>query len=77
MNKVSEIDNERIAWIIRLRMENRRLKTTKLADYLGCNHSTVSGWVNYPDRRPIPQNRIERIAEALELDPRLLDAQTA
>ena len=75
MNKISEIDHERIAMIIQLRMENRRLKTTRLAEHLGCDHSTLSGYVNR--FRPIPANRIGKIAEALDLDPRLLDAKTA
>jgi len=77
MNKISEIDHERIAMMIRCRMESKDVGPVQLAKYLGCDHSTVSGWLNRPTSRPIPANRINKLAEALELEPRLLNAQAA
>lgn len=75
MPKISDIDHERIAMIIDLQMATKGLNTTQLAKYLGCDHSTVSGWVNR--HRPVPKDRVRKIAEAFDLDPRLIDARTA
>lgn len=75
MPKISDIDHERIAMIIDLTMAKRGVNNTQLAKYLGCDHSTVSGWVNR--HRPVPKDRARKIAEVFDIDPRLLDAQTA
>lgn len=75
VTKVSNIDNERIGKIVSGYRELRKLKAWQLADYIGCDHSTLSGYEN--GRRPIPADRVDRIAQALDLDPRILDRNAA
>jgi hypothetical protein len=59
-------------------MKVKRLGPNELADHLGCSHTTVSFWTNWPKyKRPLPANRIDQLADALGMDARLLDAQAA
>ncbi|MEQ4566225.1 helix-turn-helix transcriptional regulator [Paenarthrobacter sp. CAP02] len=75
MSKISDIDHERIAHLVRLGMSVKRLKVAPLAKHIGVDQTTLTNYrTGY---RPIPADRIDRLAEALELDPRLLDAQAA
>lgn len=75
MNKVSDIDQARIANLVRLGMNAKRLKVEPLAKYIGVDKTTLTNYrTGY---RRIPADRVEKLAEALELDPRLLDMQAA
>lgn len=73
--KVTDIDNVRIGLIVAGARERRYLTVDNLATYIGCDHSTLTGYE--VGRRPIPANRIPRLAEALNLDPRILDRNAA
>lgn len=73
--KVTDIDNIRIGLIVAGARERRYLTVDNLATYIGCDHSTLTGYE--VGRRPIPANRIPRLAEALGIDARILDRNAA
>jgi transcriptional regulator with XRE-family HTH domain len=73
--KVSSIDCERIGKIVSACRELRHLKARQVAEYIGVDPSTYSQYEG--GTRPVPANRIDRLAQALDLDPRLLDRNAA
>lgn len=75
MGKVSNIDNERIGLIITARRKERNLTLDVLGTHIGCDHSTLIGYEK--GRRPIPAGRVPVLAEALGLDPRIINPQAA
>lgn len=75
MGKVSNIDNKRIGFIIQARRKERALTLDQLSTAIGCDHSTLSAWEH--GHRPLPAPRIQPIAEALDLDPRIINPAAA
>ena len=73
--KISDIDNVRIGKIVALVRQSKHLTAEKLAVYIGCDRSTLSLYEG--GSRPIPVNRIPRLAEALGIEPRVLDRNAA
>ena len=73
--KVTDIDNVRIGLIVAGARNRRYMTVDDLSTYIGCDHSTLTGYET--GRRPIPANRIPRLAEALGLEPRILDRSAA
>ena len=73
--KVTAIDNVRIGLIVAGARERRYMTVDELATYIGCDHSTLTGYE--VGRRPIPANRIPRLSEALGIEPRILDRNAA
>lgn len=73
--KISDLDNARIGRIIKREREFRQLTVDALATFIGCDHSTITGYE--VGRRPVPKPRVFAIAQALDLDPRLIDPKAA
>ena len=73
--KVTDIDNARIGRLIAAERRLRHLTVDNLATYIGCDHSTLTNYES--GRRPLPANRIPRLAEALGIDARILDRNAA
>lgn len=72
---VSGLEDKRIGHIIRAERMFRRLSLAELATAVEIKHPTLA---NYEaGRRTIPRDRVEPLAKALGLDPRIIDPQAA
>jgi transcriptional regulator with XRE-family HTH domain len=65
--KITNIDWARIGRIVALERKSRHLTVESLAAYIGCDHSTLTGYEK--GRRPIPADRLARLYEALGVEP--------
>jgi transcriptional regulator with XRE-family HTH domain len=68
--KISDIDNKRIGLIIKLAREKKYLTADQLATSLELARPTLSLYES--GTRPVPASRVEGIAKALDLDPRVI-----
>ncbi|ERI39143.1 hypothetical protein M707_02470 [Arthrobacter sp. AK-YN10] len=66
--KITNIDDARIGRIIALERNRRGLTVEALGSYLGIDHTTLTGYE--VGRRPIPANRLDRLYEALGVEPK-------
>jgi transcriptional regulator with XRE-family HTH domain len=72
---VSAVTDIRIGHIIKRERELRRLTLKGLAESIGCNHPTIA---NYEaGRRTINRDKVEPLAHALGIDPRMIDPDAA
>lgn len=65
--KITNIDDVRIGRIVAFERKRRGLTVEALASYLGIHHTTLTGYE--VGNRPIPANRLDRLYEALGVEP--------
>lgn len=75
MNKVTNIDNVRIGLIIQAKRRERALTLDSLGTAIECDHSTLSAWEH--GRRPVPAHRVQTLADALNIDSRIINPAAA
>jgi len=73
---VSAVTDIRIGHIIKRERELRRLSLSQLAEASGCkSHSTIANYES--GARTINRNKVDAIAQALRIDPRIIDPDAA
>lgn len=73
---VSAVTDIRIGHIIKAERERRRLSLSQLAEAIDCkSHATIA---NYEaGRRTIHRTKVDALAHALGIDPRIIDPDAA
>jgi len=72
---VSAVTDIRIGHIIKRERELRRLSLSQLAEAIDCKHPTIA---NYEaGRRTIHRTKVDALANALGIDPRIIDPDAA
>jgi transcriptional regulator with XRE-family HTH domain len=72
---VSAVTDIRIGHIIKAERERKRLTLAQLSTAIDCKHPTLA---NYEaGRRTITRNKVDALALALGIDPRIIDPDAA